>query len=266
MVDISTHAGFSLEFEPRELKIESGDNLVFTRTVRFARELTEVLAEPSQVGPDEPLYMMDELGTALERIRKTFDRFALTYSLVLLPPRIIGNEYVKTAGHFHPPISGTTLGYPEVYTQLYGNLILLLQRRSATDSDQMTEFLLVEMNPGFTITIPPNYAHCLVNPTAEPAVMAGLYGKSFKADYEFTRRHHGLAYYVVRGQHGLPEVVPNPNYKERPEATRLTSTSGTHFAPVSVQEPIWSSFLRKPDEYAFLTQATAATRKFANWL
>jgi glucose-6-phosphate isomerase len=265
MVDLTAIAGFALHFNPNTLEIEAGDGMVFRRSTRYGRDVKEVVSMPERVSPNDPAYMMDILDGAPTEIQDVLDRYQLTYSLVLLPPRKIGNEFVKTTGHYHPPIPGTALGYPEVYIQLYGRLFLVLQRRSAENPAVIMDYVVVEMTPGFTITIPPNYAHCLVNATGEPALMAGLYGKGFKPDYQMTRERHGLAYYLVAGQDGKPEAVPNPHYAEHPEISWLKSLDGTHFAPDFADQPVWSSFLQNPDAFAFLTQAGPARNKFPSW-
>ncbi len=209
--------------------------------------------------------MMDVLSAAPSDAQELLDRYGLTYSLVLLPPCQIGDEFVKTNGHYHPPIPGTTLGYPEVYTGLYGRLLLALQRRSGTRPARIMDFVLMEMTPGFVITIPPNYAHCLINPTGEPALMAGLYGRAFKPDYAMTRELHGLAYYLVAGPDGQPVAVANPYYAQQPPLRRAAALDGTCFAPDYPGRPIWPTYLQHPDAFAFLTQAAAAQRKFPAW-
>jgi glucose-6-phosphate isomerase, archaeal len=265
MADLTQHAGFPLQFDPATLAIAAGDGLAFARNTRYGHQVLDVLRHPDRIDPQAPVYMMDVLSDAPPPVQALLDRYALTYSLVLLPPCLIGDEYVKTNGHYHPPIPGTTLGYPEVYTGLYGRLLLALQRRSGTDPSHIMNFVIVELTPGVTITIPPNYAHCLINPTSEPAMMAGLYGKEFKPDYVMTRERHGLAWYLVAGPDGQPTAAANPNYTRHPEVDWLARLDGTCFAPDYPDRPVWSSFVQHPDAFAFLTQAAAAQEKFPAW-
>jgi len=265
MIDLSHYAGFPLDFDPPALKVVSGDGIVFKRSTRSGRDVQNVMYNPDQIGPDEPVYMMDILDCAPEKIQTALNRYALTFSLVLLPPLKIGKEFVKTAGHYHPPIPGTILGYPEVYTQLYGKLLLVLQRRSGTKPEEIMDYKIFEMTPGFVITIPPNYAHCLINPTNEPALMAGLYGKNFKPDYDMTRSRRGLAYYFLAGENGDAKPYPNPNYLFHPEIEYVKTLEGTVFAPDYPAQPVWTSFLQHPADFAFLTEAQAAENKFPDW-
>ena len=41
---------------------------------------------------------------------------------------MLGSEYVKTVGHYHPPVPGTDVSYPEIYQVLDGSATYLLQK------------------------------------------------------------------------------------------------------------------------------------------
>ncbi len=265
MADLTQYAGFPLKFNPDTLEVAAGDGLIFKRSTRLGSDVKDVVSYPEEIKPNDPVYMMDILDSAPAGTQAILERYDLTFSLVLLPPLQIGNEFVKTTGHYHPPIPGTVLGYPEVYTQLYGKLLLVLQRRSATKPDVILDFKVFEMTPGFVITIPPNYAHCLTNPTGKPALMAGLYGKSFKPDYQMTHQHHGLTNYLVAGENAQVEARPNLNYASRPQVEWMKDLHGTYFAPDYPDQPVWTSFMQHPSDFAFLTDAQAAIKKFPNW-
>lgn len=263
MKDLTQYAGFSMQFDPQTLALETGDGVSFERIPRTARELIPVLYEPDSVSPDELAYEVTRLASAPGEAQKTLDCLDLSYTLVLVPSKRFGQEFVKTAGHYHPPIPGTHLGFPEVYTQLYGTLYLLLQERSPLESERVTDVRLVKMTPGFTLIIPPNYAHVLINTTSEAALMAGLYGKQFGPEYAFVREHRGLAYYLLAGDGEPFHVQLNPAYPDAPPLARLEDLSGTPFAPPNPGQPVWSAFMANPQRYAFLTQAEEAVLKFS---
>ncbi len=267
MEDLTRFAGFQLEFNPSTLEIDTGNEFVFDRSIRYGKDIKPVLYCPNQVKPYSPIYMTDILKKAPSEANNLLEKYNLMFSLVLLPSLKIGDEFVKTTGHYHPPIPGTTLGYPEVYTQLFGTLLLLLQRRSVADPQKILDFKIFEMTPGFVITIPPNYAHCLVNPTNEPALMAGLYGKSFKPDYSMTFNRHGLAYYILAGEDGKTiRTKPNLAYPYHPMIEYVNNLEGTYFSPDYYNQPIWTSFMLHSENYAFLTDPKAAKKKFPDWM
>jgi glucose-6-phosphate isomerase len=109
--------------------------------------------------------------------------------------------------------------------------------------------------------IPPGYAHILINPTNEPAVVAGLYSRSFKGSYDPITEMAGAAYFLL--DHGGEQVVSNPRYTDRPPLRRLTNLIGTPFEPPNGNRPLWSSFLEDPSRYAFLSDPRAARLLFA---
>ena len=259
--DLQATAGFPLFFDPETLRIEAGAGLSFGRTSRKVADLREVLLSPQASPPETELYAMCELENAPDAQKQVLAHLGLTYSLVLLPPLRVGAEFVKTHGHYHPPIPGTQQSFPEVYTQLYGSLYLLLQKRDPEDPEQIADCALAHMTPGYVITIPPGYAHVLINASHGPALMAGLYGRAFKPDYGPVRAKGGLAYYLV-DQDGELGIIPNPRYANPPALRRLGELAGTPFEPPVPGVPVWKSFLAHPGAYAFLTQSEAAHRRF----
>ena len=60
------------------------------------------------------------------------------------------------------------------------------------------------------MTIPPGYAHILINPSPQPAAIAGLYSRSFSPVYEPIVQMAGAAYYLI--DDGGEPVIPNPRY------------------------------------------------------
>jgi len=260
--DLQATAGFRLRFDPDTLQLEADDGLTFNCTSRSIADLKDVLISPESMPPETLLYSMHELDGAPEAERQALARLGLTYALVLLPPLRVGAEFVKTHGHYHPPMPGTHQAFPEVYTQLYGTLHLLLQKLDPEDPDRVVDCALAQMTPGYVITIPPGYAHVLINASQEPALMAGLYGKAFKPDYSQVRAKRGLAYYLV-AQDGQTTILRNDHYTNPPPLQRLERVEGTPFEPPNPGLPVWRSFSANPDAYAFLTQPEAASKRFS---
>jgi oxalate decarboxylase/phosphoglucose isomerase-like protein (cupin superfamily) len=140
---------------------------------------------------------------------------------------------------------------------------LFLQKRDANHPDTPLDCALIELVPGVSVTIPPDYAHVLINPTADVAVMAGLYCTDFKPDYADVIAHRGLAYYILKGD-GDFDVESNPRYTDAPSLQRLTVLNGTVFEPPDDgRVPLWSAFVTNPAKYAFLSQPDAVALHFA---
>jgi len=114
-----------------------------------------------------------------------------------------------------------------------------------------------------SVMIPPDYAHVLINPTEEVALMAGLYCAAFKPDYAEVIARRGLAYYLLQGDGGVV-VEPNPRYRNAPPLQRPTSLLGTIFEPPDASDtPLWRSFMDDPERYAFLARPDAVLARFA---
>jgi glucose-6-phosphate isomerase len=259
-VDLAREAGFPLAFDTDANDLVAEGSVRFDRVARRAADLAAVLFEPDGLAPASELYWLfplREAGFAAGDLERT----GLTYSCVVLPPLRVGREYVKTQGHYHPPMPGSDLPYPEVYTHLWGDVRLLLQRRVDERADHLDDCVLIALRDGGTVTIPPGYAHVLINPSPRPVAVAGLYGRAFSPVYEPVARMAGAAYYLI--EDGGERAIPNPRYAARPTLRRLDDVTGTPFAPPDGEQPLWSSFLADPGRYAFLSDLDAARRRFS---
>jgi glucose-6-phosphate isomerase, archaeal len=174
--------------------------------------MKEVLMNPSASGPNIHYYM----------IRGGTDQTNVT----VWEPGTVGNEYIKTYGHYH-------VGHlDETYKVLQGNGIIILQVRKTNKDgnpidDEIESFRAVQVKAGDSLFIPSGTGHLAVNigdvwfvtsddspvnfKDVDPVSMPG------HADYEPFKKLHGAAYYIVK-ENGLPTLVKNPNYKTVPPA------------------------------------------------
>lgn len=262
LIDVSQPTGFHAVLNTDTLALESQQGFVFRHDTRKAEALQNVLRSPDAVPGDTVIYHLYYPEAFPAGARKQLDRYHLTYSFVLVPPIVVGEEFAKTSGHYHPYMPGSTYSYPEVYTGLYGRLLLLLQKRSRANARTPLDCALVELKPGVSVTIPPDYAHVLINPTGDLTLMAGLYSAAFKPDYAEVYQQRGLAYYLLQNGGGM-KVEANPLYENAPPLRVVSDFKGTVFEPPDdPQIPVWESYLRQPDRYAFLAQPEAAKTRF----
>jgi glucose-6-phosphate isomerase len=260
-LDASAHAGFRLLLDPDTLDVQTDGTLVFRRTSRTVGDLRNVLRSPDPSAPEREMYSMYYPTPGVGAGQPLLDRCQLTYSLVLVPPLTVDGEFAKTQGHYHPPVPGTVYGYPEVYTQLHGRLLLLLQQRDRARPATPRDCALIEMTPGVSVMVPPDYAHVLVNPTGELALMAGLYSPAFRPEYDEIYAQRGLAYYLV-DQGGPVAVEANPRYVNPPPLRQPRSLTGTIFESPHPGRALWEAFTADPDAYCFLTDAEALKATF----
>lgn len=243
------------------MDITTENGIQFDRLVRRKPQMQAVLMEPDAVRDDADLYYNFVLKPTDAAHTDIFRRTNLTFACVLLPPLKIGAEYIKTHGHYHPSMPGSSLAYPEVYTHYYGSLYLLMHHRIDDDAARLDDCVLYEMQPGRSITIPPGYLHVLINPSDKPALMAGLYCVDSYPKYDPVVQTHGAAYYLVEAD-GKPKVIANPRYITCPPMKPLSDLSNSPFAPPCGDAPLWSSFLNDPSAYAMLFDSAAAEQRF----
>lgn len=181
-------------------------------STRKIRDMTDVLMDQTWITyPDRILYdMYREVHLSQEELRKMKEA-QLRYDITVIPPGMLGPEFVKTAGHYHPcpPNCGTELlSYPEVYQVIRGTATYLLQKRDLSD------FIIIEAQEGDVVLIPPNYGHVTVNADSEELVMANWVSDAFDSEYEPIRCKAGLAYYLTEDG-----IAQNRRYDKIPPLT-----------------------------------------------
>lgn len=184
-----------------------------------ARTLTEMrpfLRDPAAAGPAEVYWMYRD--AALPEHRDACARLSARYDVTVLLPGTLGMEFIKTAGHYHPPMPGSDLTYGEVYQVLFGRAACLLQRAAAAAGDgaaagRVVDAVLVEAEAGDLIVIPPGYGHVTVNVGRAPLAMANWVDPVFQAEYSPYREARGAAYYLLDGAGDGAAAEPNPRYR-----------------------------------------------------
>ncbi len=211
--DLSSIAGFPLTLQ-QDGTLRFGEGVVAPEpTLRLIREMTQVLLYPSSGGPD-PLYLMYRATGLAEDQRKIRDG-NLRYDITVIQPGLVGSEYVKTMGHYHPNVPGYPWTYPEVYQVLHGKGHFLLQRGGEI-SGRIEDFVVADFEAGDILMVPPFYAHVTVNPGDKPLVMANWVAANFSSVYEPVLLRKGLAYYDVEYK-GQSIFMPNDSYTAHSE-------------------------------------------------
>ena len=260
-LDLTSQAGFDLCLDTEVPDVTTGSGIRFRRQARLVADLKQVLYQPPADGVDSTLYWTYTLLDAGE-FQPAFESMRLTFGLVLLPGKTVGEEHVKTHGHYHSTMPGSAIGYPEVYTHYFGELYLYAQRRRYGQTAELDDCVIYKMVPGQSIMIPPGYAHILINPSESPALMAGLYSPDAVHEYSPVREMGGAAYYFLVSR-GLEQAVPNPRYNSPPPLRQIDNPTGTRFAPPKNDQPLWSAFTTDPQCYAFITNPEMAAAQFA---
>ncbi|WP_165077869.1 glucose-6-phosphate isomerase family protein [Methanogenium sp. MK-MG] len=158
-------------------------------SLRTVGDMAGVLAAPDgELDPATPLYYMYRDLAMSADDRDILSRQNLRYDITVIPPAVLGGEYVKTKGHYHPD-SPSGIGYPELYQVLSGEAHFLLQRKDLSD------VVAVAASAGEFVMIPPGYGHVSINPGEEVLVMANLVSTRFESEYALYEEMQGGAFY-----------------------------------------------------------------------
>ena len=177
---------------------------------RTHEKMKEVLMDPTAEGPAVHYHMI---------------RGSNNQNITVWEPGKVGQEYIKTYGHYHVG------DISETYRVLSGEGIAVVQKRVASADgtpidDEIESIYAVHVKPGDTLYMPSEWGHLVVNigdgflvtiddspvsfDKVDPVSMPG------HADYEAVRRMQGFCYYVVE-RDGKPTLVKNSKYKKVPE-------------------------------------------------
>jgi hypothetical protein len=140
-IDLFTTSGLPIFFDTDNLEVIADGGYKLEAVSRTVGQLSKVLRFPFEKEPPTEIYRNYLFEQMPEHERQVLAKYNLSYSMVMMPPGIIGSEYAKTMGHYHPPVPGTNLGFPEVYTQLCGTLVLLMQKTAPEKRGDVEEFI-----------------------------------------------------------------------------------------------------------------------------
>lgn len=218
-------------------RILQKDGVPLEYSTRRVSDMLEVLMDPKKAGPDGAAYYM---------FRDVHTHGTLRYDITLIPPRMFGDEFVKTYGHFHPEAKAG-LSYPELYQVLHGKAVFIMQ---SPRKDGSFDCIISRCKEGDTIFVPPNYGHVMVNPDpGSKLVSSNIVSSSFSSEYDEYKANRGAAYYFTRDglSQNLNCIVRNT--EELPPAEIL---SRYRVATGNLLEEI----TQRPQKLAFLEDPT----------
>lgn len=177
---------------------------------RTHEKMREVLMDPEASGPAVHYHMI---------------RGSNNQNITVWEPGKIGQEYIKTYGHYHVG------DISETYRVLSGEGIAVVQKRvtgpdSTPIDDEVEGLYVVRIRPGDVLFMPSDWGHLVANlgqgflvtiddspvsfDKVDPVSLPG------HADYEAVKKMQGFCYYIVE-KDGKPALVKNEKYKKAPE-------------------------------------------------
>lgn len=248
MIDLRDFCGLPLKFDEINhlLVFEEGVKEVMP-AVRKLSEMLPLLKNKNVSSPLNEFYFMYRdihLSADRDNLRKNKLRFDIT----VIPFAVIGDEYNKTAGHYHPQKEGSRLSYPEVYEVLQGKATYLLQR-STPPYQEIEEVVIIQAERRDKVIIPPNYGHITINAGGETLVMANWMADGIASVYQPYEEKQGGAYFAIRENDKI-KFIPNYNYKNL-SPPLIAPAKETNFFD---KKPMYIQVIENIEKYRFLKE------------
>lgn len=235
---IFKRCGVAIRFDKKKLKLE----IPIKPAVRKKKDMSEFVFDPSYLLTlKEPLYLMyRDVGSLNPEFKKLGNKFGVRYDLTLMRSGLMGREYLRTAGHYHPK------NYSELYEVIYGKAAFVMQ------SKDLKKMRLVIAKRGESVAIPPNFGHQTVNIGKTPLVVGNLVCKGFKPNYAVYKKMRGGAFYL--NHYGGPWVMLNANYGiPKEKFPKIEKTRGKKIGPLD------KLFLENPQKIASFLKGKTKT-------
>ncbi len=238
------------------ISLNDDGNLLFAEPLKPAvaqkrtlAEMKEFLADPQADFAGDSLYDMYR-NVCLPQDAPGFEKAQLRFDLTVFHPGLVGQEFCKTAGHYHPKKPGTNVRYPETYEVVLGKGLFLMQKMDDPFSHVLDVYAM-EVKEGEDVIFLPGYAHFLINTAEEVLITSNWSAANFQSEYRPVAKYHGAAYYVIKGADGQPEFIHNKNYSNVPALKKLRPKELPPFGLISGQ-PAYRTGQESPDMLQFL--------------
>jgi glucose-6-phosphate isomerase len=164
--------------------------------IRYLDDMRMVLYDKAwaRTAPNFEVYYME---------RGIEEKDSLRYDITTIPPKMLGQEFVKTKGHYHIG------GYQELYIVLEGEGIFLMQKRG---EGKIQDVCYVKATKGDRVLVPSFYGHVTINPGSKILKMGNWISKECQSDYKSIETKGGFSYYYTQAG-----WIKNENYEEVPK-------------------------------------------------
>jgi len=242
-IDLSEKIGLSVTLN-KENRLEFGADVKFDgESIRSMADLSVVAADENLKLDNAPAYFM------YRNVHKQEDEAKLVenkqrFDLTVIPRNSLGEEFIKTSGHYHPEKPGTGVEYPELYYVISGQATYLMQKHEKDGS--ISDVIISRVKPGEAIIMPLNYGHVTINELDEPLVMANWVESSFSSVYGDYEKKRGAAYYLK-----TDGFEKNPNYENVPELKTMTTNP---LSIMDLKDTLIYSYVNKIDKIELIAK------------
>lgn len=221
---------------------------------KFSSGMTQLLYDNDYEKKDVHYYDF-YLDMGRDDLKEVFRGNNVRYDVIYMEGKGSGDEFIKTSGHFHKKIHGKDISYPEIYQVVQGRAVFVLAKVDDWEKEEpmvVNDCIIVEVNAGETVVVPPNYGHCAVNITEEPMIFIDLISIHSDNDYASVKRSRGMCCYILKDGESY-KVEKNNHYIFKTDI-RLISPIESLTLGIKNNHSIYADFLERPELYSYLNQ------------
>ncbi|VVB76955.1 Glucose-6-phosphate isomerase [uncultured archaeon] len=242
-----------IEWDTEESRLYS-EGRALESSVRKLGDMKEVLhdrrlAESGDM--TQVLYYMHR-DVRRERDAETFRNARRRYDITVIPPATLGDELVKTVGHYHE-LAPKGVSFTELYEVLSGTAHFMIYRRKRIGGkdldDRIAEAVLIEAKAGQKVFVPSDFGHVMINPSRDVLVTDNIVEWKFKSLYEPVGRMGGAPYFeLVDGT-----AVKNARFAALPALEKVSASAHAPTLGLKLgRDCIYDLFVRSPQGFGFL--------------
>jgi glucose-6-phosphate isomerase len=248
------NSGLQIHLQEDENKLVLDATLTCDKRIeKTVGQMIGLLADEEDLDLSERFYDVYR-GIYQPEDRDLFRNYKFQYDITVVMGGLVNGECKKTSGHFHGYNPQRSHTYPEVYEVIYGNALYVLQKAEDFEADfqnmEIQDVILVNVDAGETIIIPPDYGHCSINIGNGPMIFSNLAYEPCPIHYDAIRFHHGMSYYIFNENENVT-IKRNKNYSELPEP-KFARIKQNRDLGIEFGKPVYQSFLENPAAFDFL--------------
>lgn len=258
-MSLQTFSALPLSWDDKKKELSLSGKILIP-DIRTLEQMREVIYDKrwlASANPRMPLYYMYR-DVCLPEDKEAIASAGLRYDITVFPPQMLGREYLKSAGHYHPHVPGQNVSYPELYEVVSGEAIFLIQK---VGGKKVLDARVVHAKEGDKLLIPPGFGHITINPAKTTLITANWVARDFSSEYGPIKTLGGGAYFFT-----TKGIVKNPSYENNTDEPKKLGTTPARILGLSEKEPMYSlvkskgslEFLTSPQKFSALFEKALA--------
>lgn len=258
MIDLTQAIGLPVQLDPDTLTLRFGKGVgsVGQEDVHYG-DLASMLLNAESSGPDliyrhyPQVYRHEDENLLRSR--------QICLELTVMAPGCFGTEPLKTCGHYHNLVPGTSFTYPVIKEVVHGKCHFLLQKADPP-YERISDAVLLMGEARERVVIPPGYGHLEINPTDGPVVLATVHSTDLTGLFEPYIQRKGACYYATKAENTLL-FVPNAAYPDIPTLRVGRAHELPDFALTG--QTLYRSVVQEPDRFELLNHPHRFKERFS---